>query len=178
MLLWAEVLRFPAASRAQRAPDAGGKRAQHKFLSAVCCARQLVLSLGPCSQAVQCPVSCGQSVPCLAGDDTYLKTQQGEQKGSDCFASGAIAADNAELCCLGWNWDSKPRSHRENYFLDLLPFLSSWELTVLWIVALFDYLYSCSTWASPRRCICCGLLCVAFLFHKFSQTSSILLVMR
>lgn len=41
------MLRLPAASRAQRAPDAGGKHAQHKFLSTVCCARQFVLSLGP-----------------------------------------------------------------------------------------------------------------------------------
>lgn len=40
-------------------------------------------------------------------DDTCLKKQQEEEKGSECFASGGIAADRTALC---WSWNSKPGS--------------------------------------------------------------------
>lgn len=93
------------------------------------------------------------------------KKKKQEEKGSECFTICGITADNEVLHWLGWSWDSKPGSWRENYFsLDLLPFLSSWELAVLWVVAVCDGLYGWSTCASQSCCTCCAFaLCGLFI---------------
>lgn len=163
MLLHKKVLRLLAASRAQRDLDAEGKHTCNKFLSTTCTARQPLLSLG-LAPAEHCPVSCGQGVLHVEGDNAYLKKQQ-EEKGSECFTICGITADKAALCWLGWSWDSKPASCRENYFsLNLLPFLSSWELAVLWVVAVCDGLYSWSTCSSQSCSTCCAFaLCGLFI---------------
>lgn len=162
MLLHKKVLRLLAASRAQRALDEE-KHTRNKFLSTMCTARQLLLFLG-LAPAVHCPVSCGQGVLHVEGDNAYLKKTAGRER-LRVFYNLWFTADNVALCWLGWSWDSKPGSCRENYFsFDLLSFLSSWELAVLLVVAICDGLYSWSTCASQSCCTCCAFtLCGHFI---------------